>query len=149
MLHEPSASVKFWPKSFHKNSVLFGIFCITNYAWFWTVLATQTVWFLSSLGILDQLNTRFSCSPFQSSYSFIFTSFLRMYCKLFILYIVTWYNTIGFQSIASPWNFKLSLGLQKRQIIQRVDNLTLLVLDKYFWKSQESSLEYFLDGLAN
>ena len=32
ILHKPSASVKFWPKSFHKSSVIFEIFCITNYA---------------------------------------------------------------------------------------------------------------------
>ena len=48
ILHKPSASVKFWPKSFHKSSVIFDIFCITNYAWFWTVLAWQTVIFVIS-----------------------------------------------------------------------------------------------------
>ena len=32
ILHKPSASVKFWPKSFHKSSVIFDIFRITHYA---------------------------------------------------------------------------------------------------------------------
>ena len=39
ILHKASTSVNFWPKSFHKNSVIFYIFRITNYAWFSTVLA--------------------------------------------------------------------------------------------------------------
>ena len=79
ILHKLSASVKFWPKSFHKNSVIFVIFRITNYAWFWTVLAWQTVWFLSSHGMLDQLNTRFCCKPFQRYYSSIFTLHIAEY----------------------------------------------------------------------
>ena len=33
ILHKPSASLKFWSKSFHKSSWIFNIFCITNYAW--------------------------------------------------------------------------------------------------------------------
>ena len=41
ILHKPSASLKFWPKSFHKSSGIFDIFCITNYAWFLTLLAWQ------------------------------------------------------------------------------------------------------------
>ena len=36
ILHKPSASVRFWPKSFRKSNVTFNIFCITNYAWFLT-----------------------------------------------------------------------------------------------------------------
>ena len=43
ILHKPSASVKFWPKCFRKSSVIFGVLCITNYAWFSTFLKWQTV----------------------------------------------------------------------------------------------------------
>ena len=32
ILHKPSASLKFWPKSFRKSSGIFDIFCIINYA---------------------------------------------------------------------------------------------------------------------
>ena len=56
-------SVKFWLKSFHKRSLISDIF----------FLEWQTVWFLSYQGMLDQLNTRFSCRQFESYYSFIFT----------------------------------------------------------------------------
>ena len=41
ILHKPSKSVKFWPKSFRKSNGIFNIFCITNYAWFLTFLAWQ------------------------------------------------------------------------------------------------------------
>ena len=41
ILHKPSASWKFWPKSFRKSSGILDIFCITNYAWFLTFL---TMW---------------------------------------------------------------------------------------------------------
>ena len=47
ILHKPSASVKFWPKCFRKSSVIFGVLCITNYAWFSTFLAWQTLQFLT------------------------------------------------------------------------------------------------------
>ena len=43
ILHKPSASVKFWPKSFHKNSLIINLFCITNCAWFLTFLAKQII----------------------------------------------------------------------------------------------------------
>ena len=41
ILHKPSSSLKFWPKSFRKSSGIFDIFCITNYAWFLTFLVWQ------------------------------------------------------------------------------------------------------------
>ena len=41
ILHKPSASLKFWPKSFRKSSGIFNIFWIPNYAWFLTFLAWQ------------------------------------------------------------------------------------------------------------
>ena len=42
ILHKPSASIKFWPKYFHKSSVIFDIFRITNFAGFSTFLVWQT-----------------------------------------------------------------------------------------------------------
>ena len=38
ILHKPSASVKFWPKSFHKNSGIFNIFAkqiVRDFRHFW------------------------------------------------------------------------------------------------------------------
>ena len=32
ILHKPSASAKFWPKSYHKSNMIFDIFHIANYA---------------------------------------------------------------------------------------------------------------------
>ena len=75
-LYKPSASIKFWPKSFHKSSMIFDIFHITNYAWFFTFFAWQNVWLLPSQGIIDQLNKRFSCKPC--------LKLLQLYIHLFI-----------------------------------------------------------------
>ena len=44
-LHKPSTSVKFWPKSFHKSSVIFDIFHKTKSCLILTFLVQQTGWF--------------------------------------------------------------------------------------------------------
>ena len=54
ILQKPSASVEIWPKSFHKNSVIFDIFGTTNSVIF-DVFGTTNCVILSFLGILDQL----------------------------------------------------------------------------------------------
>ena len=53
ILHKLSTSVKFWPKSFHENSVIFNIFGTTNSV-ISDIFGMTNCVILSFLGILDQ-----------------------------------------------------------------------------------------------
>ena len=64
IFHKPPTNVKFWPKSFHKSCAIFGIFGITDYAWFLTFFAWKIELFSSSQDMLEQLNTIFHCKLF-------------------------------------------------------------------------------------
>ena len=49
ILHKPSASIKFWPKSFHKNSVIFDIFAKHIVCDFWHIWHNKLCVFVISV----------------------------------------------------------------------------------------------------